>query len=141
MLLSSMDSNNYKKLETKAEQQLGIKPRTARHQLNRDITYHLLLETGRNYCLRCSTPLTKDNWSVEHVKDWLDSENPIDTFFDIKNIAFVCKICNSTYNRGRVDVRKTGIALEKPIKYKQLVLGSNPVLIFLNVIRSWLNEP
>ncbi len=106
----------------KAESQLRMNPRTASHRLNRNIVISLLAETNRDKCLRCSCLLNHDTWSVEHLEEWLDSPNPVESFFRLDNIGFVCKTCNSTYNRGRFDVRKGTTKLVKPIRYNQPAL-------------------
>ena len=93
-------------ISDKAESQLKMNPRTASHKLNRNIVISLLAETNRDKCLRCADTLTHDSWSVEHLEEWLDSDNPINNFFRLDNIGFVCKTCNSTYNRGRFDIRR-----------------------------------
>lgn len=115
MPVTSSKSNRLAALSCKASSQLGMNHRTASHLLNRNIVYSLLVETGRDSCLRCNTPLTADTYSIEHLEEWLDSDNPIDKFHSISNIDFVCKKCNSTYNRGRVDVRRSGVPLSKPV--------------------------
>lgn len=98
----------------RANSQLGRNHRTASHVLNRNIMMSLLKETKRDTCLRCAKPLTADTYSIEHLEEWLDSSDPKQKFFDLRNIDFVCKKCNSTYNRGRMDVRRSGIPLVKP---------------------------
>jgi hypothetical protein len=99
----------------RANSQLGMNHRTASHILNRTIFHSLLMETNRDTCLRCSKTLTAENYSIEHLEEWLDSADPKANFYSLDNIEFVCKKCNSTYNRGRMDVRISGIPLVKPI--------------------------
>ena len=39
--------------------------------------------------------MTEDNFSIEHIEDWEYSETPIELFFDLDNISFSHKLCNS----------------------------------------------
>ena len=43
--------------------------------------------------------MERDNFSVEHVTPWLDSEDPVGLFFDLKNISFSHRNCNSSAAR------------------------------------------
>lgn len=113
--------------QLRANSQLGMNHRTASHILNRNIFYSLLVETGRDSCLRCATPLTPENYSIEHIEEWLDSDNPELKFHSLNNIDFVCKKCNSTYNRGRIDVRRSGVPLVKPLARPLIPLFSRKV--------------
>lgn len=99
----------------KQSSQLGLNPRTASHRLNRTIFHSLLKETGRDSCVRCGASLSADTFSIEHIKEWLDSEDPIETFFDLNNIDFACKLCNIKFNRGRGDFRHGKKPFIKPI--------------------------
>jgi len=91
--------------DEKANNQLRQNRRTASHQLNRNITFSLLIETGRHTCCRCSKDLTAETFSIDHMENWLDSRDPRGLFFDVKNIDFSCKSCNSFYNRGKFGTR------------------------------------
>lgn len=103
-----------KRRDQKVKSQLGLNGRTASHQMQRLVVASLLQETGRCTCYRCGTWLDHNNYSYEHIEEWLDSANPQATFFNLRNIEFVCKSCNTKYNRGRIDVRDQGKELVKP---------------------------
>lgn len=96
-------------------QQLGMNRRTASHRLNLMILVSLLYETGRCTCLRCGVPLATDNVSVEHIEEWLDSNDPVDRFFSLENIEFVCRSCNSVYHRKPSEMRDPKLRKSKPI--------------------------
>jgi hypothetical protein len=51
------------------------------------------------------------------MENWLDSADPRGLFFDLKNIDFSCKTCNSSFNRGKFGTRNNPEAL------KQLATG------------------
>lgn len=80
--------------------QLQEESRTASHKLTRKIFFSLLYETGRDTCCRCNVTLTEHTYSIDHMENWLDSQDPRGLFFDIKNIDFSCKKCNTSNNRG-----------------------------------------
>ena len=84
---------------TKKHKQLGINPSTASHRLVKDILFGLIVETNKDTCHRCKAKLTRDDFSIEHKIDWLDSSDPIGLYFDLKNISFSHKSCN--YNESR----------------------------------------
>jgi hypothetical protein len=79
----------------KKEQQLGMKIGTASHKLRRAVMFSLLVKLNLDICSRCSEKLQENNYSMDHVVDWLDSDKPVDLFFDINNISFSHKLCNS----------------------------------------------
>jgi len=72
--------------------QLGLK--TASYKLNKDILFKFIIEAGHN-CFRCGGTLTRDNFSIDHKIPWLNKENAVELFFDLDNIAFSHRICNS----------------------------------------------
>lgn len=79
--------------------QLGMNPSTASGRLVKDTLFKLAIEAGYA-CYRCSKPLTRDTFSIEHKEPWLDSEDPVGTFFDQDNIAFSHLTCNVRESRG-----------------------------------------
>jgi len=81
-------------VKSKKEIQLGMNPGTASYRLMKDILFSLLLEIGKNICFRCSLPLTRKDFSIEHKIPWLNSQNPVEKFFDITNISFSHLSCN-----------------------------------------------
>lgn len=79
---------------SKKAQQLGMNPSTASGRLVKDILFKLVCDTGRNKCFQCGGDLTRDTFSIEHMKPWIDSENPVEMYFDLDNIAFSHYLCN-----------------------------------------------
>lgn len=109
--------------DEKANNQLRQNRRTASHKLNRKIMFSLLAETGRHTCVRCEGDLNEDTFSIDHMENWLDSQDPRGLFFDIKNVDFSCKICNSFHNRGKFGTRN------KPVgDLEKVWLVRNPLL-------------
>lgn len=78
----------------KKKNQLGESHGTAQHRLLKDVLWMLILETGKNKCFCCGKEMTRETFSIEHKIPWLDSENPIELFFNLDNIAFSHFICN-----------------------------------------------
>lgn len=67
--------------------------------LKNEIIWDFLLKTGATLCYRCNKPLTKQNWTIDHIIPWRNSQNPKLRFFDISNIAYSHLSCNSTANK------------------------------------------
>jgi 5-methylcytosine-specific restriction endonuclease McrA len=89
----------------KKNEQLGMNPGTAANRLRKMVMFSLLQEYGRNICFQCGKHIEDiDNLSIEHKIPWLDSEDPVGTFFDLNNIAFSHMSCNysaaKTWNKG-----------------------------------------
>lgn len=73
--------------------QLGMNPSTASGRLVKDTLFRLAVEAGHK-CHHCGDELTRDTFSIEHINPWLDSENPVELYFDQDNIAFSHLTCN-----------------------------------------------
>jgi hypothetical protein len=59
------------------------------------VLFSLVQQTARDVCFRSQTEIeTVEELSIEHKIPWLDSNNPISTFFDLNNIAFSHLRCN-----------------------------------------------
>jgi hypothetical protein len=85
-------------LNSKKHAQLGMNAGTAAHRLRRDVLFKLIDEAG-HLCFRCGEAMQRDNFSIEHIVPWLDSPNPVLLFFDLNNISFSHKHCNSDARR------------------------------------------
>lgn len=93
----------------KKDLQLGQPYGTATGKLRKSILFSLLQEVNKDICFQCKEQITKvDNLSIEHKVPWLDSQDPIETFFDLKNIAFSHLSCNTSAAR-----RPTKLSLTK----------------------------
>lgn len=81
-------------MSDKKKEQLGMNPSTASYKLTKDILWALLVQTNQNLCYKCNLPMTRETFSIEHIIPWLDSSNPLELYFDLKNISFSHLTCN-----------------------------------------------
>ena len=78
---------------------LGMPIGTASNRLRKKILFSLVQQTEQDICFRCDQKIERiKELSIEHKIPWLNSENPIELFFDLENIAFSHLACNI---RGR----------------------------------------
>lgn len=103
-----------------------------RRLLKKRIWFMLLQEAGRDTCFRCGLPLSEDDFSVDHKEPWLHSENPLELFLNLNNIAFSHQKCNYRCARNRLTPTSPtgfrGVRLRKSGKYQAIVrmsLGGN----------------
>lgn len=87
-------------MSNKKSEQLGMNPGTASHRLVKDILFNLICETGKNRCYQCGKEMSRDTFSIEHKKPWLDSKTPSELYFDLDNISFSHLKCNRAASRG-----------------------------------------
>jgi hypothetical protein len=74
---------------------LGENASTAAHKLRRSILFLLVQQTNRDVCFRCGKKIrTVVDFSIDHKKPWLYVSKKL--FWDLKNIAFSHKKCNTT---------------------------------------------
>lgn len=85
----------------KVKSQLGMPIGTAQNRLVKDLLFAFVQETGRNSCFHCSRPMAREDFSIEHKKPWLDSEDPLKLFFDLENISFSHHSCNVSAGRRK----------------------------------------
>ncbi len=86
-------SINGNKRKTK---QLGMPHGTASNKLRKVLLFSLVQQVGLDNCYRCREKIENiDTLSIEHKVPWLDSEDPVGTFFDLGNIAFSHLSCNA----------------------------------------------
>ena len=83
----------------KKKKQLEMDPGTASHRLRGDIMFSFLVRLGYK-CFRCGEDLTRKSFSIDHVKPWLDSGDPVEAFFNLNNVSFSHKKCNYELSRG-----------------------------------------
>lgn len=81
------------KSNQKKADQLGMNPGTASNRLVKDILFKFVSDAGFK-CHRCDGELSRDNFSIDHMIEWLDSDNPVETFFDVNNISYSHLNCN-----------------------------------------------
>lgn len=88
-------------IKEKKTKQLGMNPGTAAHRLRKSILFSFAQKLGYAWCYQCATEIKDiDKFTIEHKEPWLDSENPVEAFFDLDNIAFSHAECN--YRAARV---------------------------------------
>ena len=74
---------------------MKIDPGTASSRLKKELLFKYVKKAGDNYCFQCGTEIeTTDELSVEHKIPWLDSNDPVELFFNLENIAFSHLECN-----------------------------------------------
>ncbi len=82
-----------------------MNPSTAAHRLRKSILFSFAKQLGHNWCYQCATEIIDiDKFTIEHKKAWLDSDDPLESFFDLDNIAFSHASCN--YAAAKVRERK-----------------------------------
>lgn len=75
---------------------LGMSFITARYRLDRDLLFKFAVALGYK-CHRCGGDLCRDTFSVDHKELWTKAEDPVQSFFDVDNIAFSHHGCNSKF--------------------------------------------
>ena len=86
-----------------------MNPSTAQARLLRDLLFNFAINSGHK-CFRCGERLDRKTFSIEHIEDWLDSDDPIGKFFDVDNIAYSHLRCNVGASRTvSGQVRKHGL--------------------------------
>lgn len=96
-----MSNSNKKKAD-----QLGMPIGTAANRLKKSIMFMLLKRLNENYCFKCGSEIeNEDELSIEHKIPYLDSENPMELYFDLNNISFSHLTCNVGSARQTKTVR------------------------------------
>lgn len=104
------------KSNAKKSEQLGMPFGTASNRLRKSIMFQLVQEANKDICFQCKEKITDiDNFSIEHITPWLDSDDPTNNFFNLKNIAFSHTKCNVAAARKPKSVRRGGEALKKHV--------------------------
>lgn len=96
----------------KKTQQLGMNPSTATYRLLRDLLFDRVKDTP---CFRCGEKMTRDTFSIEHKKSWMDSDDPVGNYFDLNNISYSHHSCNARHH-SKFGTAKKGEALVEHIK-------------------------
>lgn len=89
---------------SKRHAQLGMNAGTATNRLLKDLLFHYV---GHLPCYRCKGALSREDFSIDHKAVWLDSADPVALFFDIGNVAFSHRGCNSKAARRPTKKYKT----------------------------------
>jgi hypothetical protein len=88
--------------KSKRNEQLGMNAGTASHRLVKDILFDFVSKSGC-VCYRCGEKMCRETFSIEHKTPWLDSDNPVGLFFDLSNISFSHRICNSMAGNPKIN--------------------------------------
>jgi hypothetical protein len=73
---------------------LGESFSNANYRLARDLLFNFVEKSG-HVCHQCGEPLTRSTFSIEHIEDWMNHENPRDAFFNPDNIGYSHIACNT----------------------------------------------
>lgn len=79
-------------MSNKKKEQLGMNPSTASGRLVKDLLWHHV--ASKQTCHHCKESMTREDFSIEHIEPWLDSEDPLGLYFDMDNVAFSHHSCN-----------------------------------------------
>jgi hypothetical protein len=79
--------------KTKAKEQLGMDFGKASYILNKDLLFSLIEDIS---CYRCGLDLTREDFSIDHKIAWRNNIDAFQLFFDLDNIAYSHKNCNSS---------------------------------------------
>jgi hypothetical protein len=81
-------------------EKLGMPFGTANGRLKKLLIYDLANKLELLNCFRCGKKiLSVNDFSIDHKKSWLYSNNPVKYFFDVTNIAFSHISCNTAAGR------------------------------------------
>ena len=95
----------------KKEEKLGMKLGTASNRLKKTLLYTLADKCGLLNCYRCGKRIeSAKSLSIEHKESWFLSDNPVEKFFDLENIAFSHLKCNSSSVKRHTGLKKHGIS-------------------------------
>ncbi len=87
--------------KVKAKKQLGINPGTASNRLRKAVLFQFVQLAREDTCYQCGKTIESiDEFSIEHMEPWLDSDNPKEKFFNLDNIAFSHLRCNIAAKRS-----------------------------------------
>lgn len=67
----------------------------ANNILRKNIMFDLVCKLKANICFHCNLLIESVNdFSIEHKKSWMYSDDPVKYFFDLENISFSHLKCN-----------------------------------------------
>ena len=74
---------------------LGMHYSTAYNRLRKMVLWKYVVLVGDDVCFRCGERIESiRQLSIEHKESWMGSEDPLDAFFDLDNVAFSHLSCN-----------------------------------------------
>ena len=63
--------------------------------LMKDLVFCYAQKLGLTNCYRCKKPLTREDFTIDHIESWRNKPNAKELFFDPANIKFSHFSCNS----------------------------------------------
>ncbi len=80
----------------KKSRMLGMPHGTAANRLRKNILFALLTSrSGGVQCFQCRKVISSvEDLSIEHKEPWMQADDPVESFFDLNNIAFSHLSCN-----------------------------------------------
>jgi hypothetical protein len=82
-------------MSKKKSELLGENFSTAAHKLRKSIMFDLIQKLELDSCYRCTLKIESiDALSIEHIESWQRSEDPVESFYSLENIAFSHLNCN-----------------------------------------------
>lgn len=97
----------------KKKAKLGMSPSAARDRLTRQLLWREIKDTP---CYRCGEAMSLETYSIEHVVPWLNSEAPIDVYFNLDNVSFSHSVCNKRANTSKTG---KGLLTQEEIQERQ----------------------
>jgi len=88
----------------KKDSQLGMNHGKASAILLRNILFNFVQKENIK-CFHCNNDMTREDFTIEHIIPWLDSDTPTELFFNLDNITFAHSKCN--YSIRRIYNKKT----------------------------------
>ncbi len=80
---------------------------TASNKLKKNLLFELVKKCELDTCYRCGNKIeTVKEFSIEHKISWYDSDDPINLYFDLDNIAYSHLSCNSTASKQTIRDKK-----------------------------------
>lgn len=86
-------------MSEKKENQLGMSYGKAYNRLLKDIIWMLIVASEKYRCCRCNQFMTREDFTIEHIEPWLDTDDPVKLFFSLDNIGFAHFKCNMEAKR------------------------------------------
>lgn len=87
----------------KKNEQLGMSYGKANNILKKSLLFYMAQLLNKDICLRCGKRIeTVSEFSIDHNVFWLNSKNPSKLFFDLENVYFSHRFCNTAYSRRRI---------------------------------------
>ncbi len=89
---------------------LGAGNAGARQKLDRMLLFDYVGRCNMLYCYQCGEPIEViEEFSVEHKEPWRIADDPVASFFDLDNVAFSHRRCNT----GAANRRKYATKAER----------------------------